>query len=33
MKKITAETSIADIVYQYPELVEILHRIGLYCFS
>jgi len=31
--KITAETTIADIVYNYPELVEPLHKLGLYCFS
>ena len=31
--KITKETTIAEIVYQYPELVDDLHRIGLYCFS
>ena len=33
MSYITAETSIAEIVYAYPELVEPLHQIGLYCFS
>ncbi len=33
MSYITAETSIAEIVYVYPELVEPLHQIGLYCFS
>ena len=31
--QITANTSIAEIVYKYPELVERLHQIGLYCFS
>ena len=30
---INADTSIAEIVYQYPELVEPLHKLGLYCFS
>ena len=30
---ITKNTSIAEIVYQYPELIEPLHQIGLYCFS
>ena len=30
---ITPDTSIAEIVYQYPELVEPLHKLGLYCFS
>ena len=30
---ITKETTIAEIVYQYPELIEPLHQIGLYCFS
>jgi hypothetical protein len=33
MKKITPETEIADIVNNYPELVEPLHQIGLYCYS
>lgn len=33
MTKITRETKIADIVYDYPELIEPLHQIGLYCFS
>ena len=30
---ITKNTTIAEIVYQYPELIEPLHQIGLYCFS
>ncbi len=30
---ITPKTTIAEIVYQYPELIEPLHEIGLYCFS
>lgn len=30
---ITKDTSIAEIVYQYPELIETLHQVGLYCFS
>jgi len=30
---ITEKTTIAEIVYQYPELIETLHDIGLYCFS
>ena len=30
---ITKDTTIAEIVYQYPELIEPLHEIGLYCFS
>ncbi len=30
---IKPDTSIAEIVFQYPELVEHLHQIGLYCFS
>jgi hypothetical protein len=30
---ITPNTKIAEIVFQYPELVEHLHQIGLYCFS
>jgi len=30
---ITPETTIAEIVYQYPECVDHLHHIGLYCFS
>jgi len=30
---ITENTTIAEIVYNYPELIESLHQIGLYCFS
>ncbi len=30
---ITKNTTIAEIVYQYSELIEPLHEIGLYCFS
>ena len=30
---ITKDTSIAEIVYQYSELIETLHQVGLYCFS
>lgn len=30
---IKADTSISEIVYNYPYLVEILHQYGLYCFS
>lgn len=33
MELITKETTIAEIVNDYPEAVEILHRAGLYCFS
>jgi hypothetical protein len=32
-QRITPDTKIAEIVFQYPELVEHLHQIGLYCFS
>lgn len=31
--KITRKTSIADIVFQYPELVDKLHEEGLFCYS
>ena len=31
--KIKPETTIAEIVSQYPELIDNLHKIGLYCFS
>ncbi len=30
---ITKDTTIAEIVFHYPELIEPLHEIGLYCFS
>ncbi len=30
---ITKNTTMAEIVYQYSELIEPLHEIGLYCFS
>ena len=30
---ITKETSISEIVYQYPELIGTLESIGIYCFS
>ncbi len=30
---ITKDTTIAKIVYQYPELIEPLHQMGLFCFS
>ncbi|MCI0514537.1 DUF1858 domain-containing protein [candidate division KSB1 bacterium] len=33
MTYITKETTIAEIVYNYPELVEVLHENGLYCFA
>ena len=33
MEPISNETTIAEIVNDYPEAIEILHRAGLYCFS
>lgn len=30
---IERKTSFSEIVYQYPELIEHLHQLGLYCFS
>ena len=29
----TEKTTIGEIVYQYSELIETMHDIGLYCFS
>lgn len=30
---INKQTSFSEIVYQYPELIDPLHHLGLYCFS
>lgn len=30
---VTKNTTLAEVVYQYPELIEPLHQVGLYCFS
>jgi len=30
---ITANTTIEEIVYKFPELIKSLHKLGFYCFS